>query len=600
MSALPVYYSHHDFCSRFWNSWNYPLRSVTPLGGLPSPPLRCEQGRNAIGLSFAALLDPMDNSGNRPADSYSDYPDELPVIVRRSEVLNLMVMDRGTMQEVGRVERLWMYPQAHRVLGVICKGGGLLGKKRWAYKLPQIESLNQGNIWIEGPGNETSPEQIRQLQTLIDHEIWVDGGDRLGVIVDCLFNRKTGQITQYLFVNNRLRQLIDASNPLRPEEILSFGNNRVLVSPQAVARLRRERPNLRETFSQMKEQARSEYEQVTSQTQERVRNWGEEAKTAKERLAEQAAVLKQQAAERAKALQEQAAQEILPQITEQAQELSQKVGEQYHTVQRRAQDFVEELPPLEQLGEEMRGYGRDRDPNGRREQDYAPRYNDGYGGAYGSLQRDRYDETWDQGRNPEGTSANDGDFRQSRRSRYRRDERLGEYPSNRAPESEINRYDNRPYGDGQNHGPQDQHWDANEPNETTWVDEPADFDPVRPSQTGPDDSASYQTEPRRERYRNESSEDSGGSSQREHHEASRSEPAPAPTPKSPPIYSDPPASRDNPWGYADNATESDWDDLGLAQEEPTTTTTENESTQPEQAPLPVVAPEDLDDDDPWI
>ncbi len=588
------------------------LGSVTPLGGLPSPPLRCEQGRNAIGLSFAALLDPMDNSGNRPADSYSDYPDELPVIVRRSEVLNLMVMDRGTMQEVGRVERLWMYPQAHRVLGVICKGGGLLAKKRWAYKLPQIESLNQGNIWVEGPGGSPSPEQVRQLETLIDHEIWVDGGDRLGVIVDCLFNRKTGQITQYLFVNNRLRQLIDASNPLRPEEILSFGNNRVLVSPQAVARLRRERPNLRETFSQMKEQARSEYEQVTNQTQERVRNWGEEAKTAKERLAEQAALLKQQAAERAKALQEQAAQEILPQITEQAQELSQKVGEQYHTVQRRAQDFVEELPPLEQLGEEMRGYGRDL--NDRRGQDYAPRYDDGYGDSYGSSRSERDDEDWNPGRELEGPSGNyavnEGDFRQSRRSRYRRDERPGDSAGrslrNRPPEFETGRYDDGSNSDGQYRAagqyqdPREQrpYWDTNEPNDT-WVDEPSDLPPACPSQERSETKARSQPEPSQQQYLDGESGEAYGGSKSDRSNAPRPEAAPNPAPSSPPIP-EPPASRDNPWGYADSATESDWDDLGLAQEEATAAPAEGEPTQSEQEPLPVVAPEDLEDDDPWI
>lgn len=517
----------------------------------------------------------MDNPGNRSAESYSDYPDELPVIVRRSELLNLMVMDRGTMQEVGRVEQLWMYPQAHRVLGVICKGGGLISKKRWAYKLPQIESLTQGNIWIEGPGNETSPEQIRQLQTLIDHELWVDGGDRLGVIVDCLFNRKTGQITQYLFVNNRLRQLIDASNPLRPEEILSFGNQRALISPKAVARLRRERPNLRQTFSQMKDQAKTEYEQVTHQTQERVRNWGEEARTAKERLAEQAALLKQKAAERAKALQEQAAQEILPQITEQAQELTQRVGEQYHTVQRRAQDFVEELPPLDQLGEEMRGYGRDdRYPEGRQRADYTPSYGPEF------EQGDRYNDEWDPSFNQEAAPANEdsthydsdgSDYRQSRRSRYRRDESLGDRTTQ----------------------PQRPYWEANDPSETTWVDEVEDYPAPAPYPDRADSEYAYPAESREQQYLNEQ-DDTYGSSPREHNDAYPSESAPSSPPR-PEI----PVSRDNPWGYADSATASDWDNLEFAQEEPTLFT-ENESIPSEQAPLPVVAPEDLEDNDPWI
>jgi len=507
----------------------------------------------------------MDNSSNppTPTNRYSDSPDELPVIVRRSEILNLMVMDRGTMQEVGRVERLWMYPQAHRILGVICKGGGLLSKQRWAYKLPQIDSLNQSNIWVEGPSSNPSPEQLRQLQTLIDHEIWVDGGDRLGVIVDCLFNRKTGQITQYLFVNNRLRQLIDASNPLRPEEILSFGNNRVLVSPQAMTRLRRERPNLRQTFSQMKDQARAEYEQAANQTQERVRNWGEEAKTARERLAEQATQLKQQAADRAKALQEQASQDILPQIAEQAQELTQRAGEQYQTVQRRAQDFVEELPPLEQLGEEMRGYGRDRNTENRTRDSNSPSYT-----------------------NDDSYASNEPDgYRQSRRSRYRRDDRLEERPGDRGFRDQ--RSDQRPYRE------------ADEPSETTWVDEVEAVFPTHPAQEHRDQSAPIPTEPKQAQYRD--GFDSAYGSARSDWDAPPHPDAPRPdvafnSPPSEPPAPNAPPSRDNPWGYADSATDSDWDDLEFAQE-PAAAAAEEPLPIPEP---PVVAPEDLEDDDPWV
>ncbi|NJR69778.1 MAG: hypothetical protein HC771_14785 [Synechococcales cyanobacterium CRU_2_2] len=44
-------------------------------------------------------------------------PMDSPIIIRHSELLNRLVLERDTGQEVGRVERLWMYPQAHRVMG---------------------------------------------------------------------------------------------------------------------------------------------------------------------------------------------------------------------------------------------------------------------------------------------------------------------------------------------------------------------------------------------------------------------------------------------------------------------------------------------------
>ena len=44
----------------------------------------------------------------------SDQPD----VIRHSELLHRLVLDRKTTEELGRVERLWMHPPAHRVLGI--------------------------------------------------------------------------------------------------------------------------------------------------------------------------------------------------------------------------------------------------------------------------------------------------------------------------------------------------------------------------------------------------------------------------------------------------------------------------------------------------
>ncbi|NJR65874.1 MAG: hypothetical protein HC772_12035 [Leptolyngbyaceae cyanobacterium CRU_2_3] len=63
-------------------------------------------------------------------------------IVRQSDLINQLVLDRQTLEELGRVELLWMYPPAHRVLGFICKSG-FLGNKKFAFKLDQITAVGQ-------------------------------------------------------------------------------------------------------------------------------------------------------------------------------------------------------------------------------------------------------------------------------------------------------------------------------------------------------------------------------------------------------------------------------------------------------------------------
>ena len=53
-----------------------------------------------------------------------------PKIVRQSELLNRLVLERSTAEEVGRVEQVWLNPQSHKVEGFTCKSGFLGSKKQ--------------------------------------------------------------------------------------------------------------------------------------------------------------------------------------------------------------------------------------------------------------------------------------------------------------------------------------------------------------------------------------------------------------------------------------------------------------------------------------
>jgi uncharacterized protein YrrD len=61
-----------------------------------------------------------------------------PTVVQQSELMQALVLDRNTTEDLGRVEMLWMHPQSHRVLGCICKTGFLKARKL-AFNLPQIK-----------------------------------------------------------------------------------------------------------------------------------------------------------------------------------------------------------------------------------------------------------------------------------------------------------------------------------------------------------------------------------------------------------------------------------------------------------------------------
>ena len=142
--------------------------------------------------------------------------------MKYSELLNQLVLDRRTMEEIGRVETLWMHPPAHRVLGFICKAG-LLGNQKSAFNLSQISVLGESGILTYGSPDSTTAERVRQLESLISQEIWSEGGDRLGKIIDCLFELDSGRITHYLYVSSGWAGIVGEIYQLPTSTILSFG-----------------------------------------------------------------------------------------------------------------------------------------------------------------------------------------------------------------------------------------------------------------------------------------------------------------------------------------------------------------------------------------
>lgn len=57
-----------------------------------------------------------------------------PEVVRQSDLLNQLVLDRSSMAELGHIDVVWMHPPVHRVYGFICKSG-FLGTKKTALSI---------------------------------------------------------------------------------------------------------------------------------------------------------------------------------------------------------------------------------------------------------------------------------------------------------------------------------------------------------------------------------------------------------------------------------------------------------------------------------
>ncbi len=223
-----------------------------------------------------------------------------PEVIRHSELLNQLVLNRATLEELGRVEILWMYPPAHRVLGFICKSG-FLGNQKSAFKLSQIEAIGVNGILTHSQPDATDAERVRQLESLIHSEVWSNGGEKVGKIIDCVFNLKTGAISEYLMVGDRLSKLAGTIYRLPVNRISSLGRKRVLVSDRAIQAFPLYREGIQQKISKASNAIKDDYTQVTQefrsiaqraqdtrlQTTSQLKNLAEQAKEKAQELNEQ-------------------------------------------------------------------------------------------------------------------------------------------------------------------------------------------------------------------------------------------------------------------------------------------------------------------------
>jgi uncharacterized protein YrrD len=171
-------------------------------------------------------------------------------LLRHQNLMNRPVLDRRSLEEVGRVEVLWMHVPAHRVLGFVCKTG-LLGNQKFAFSLDQVHSFGPDKILVNSPPQTTDAEKVKQLETLMGCQVWSDAGEVLGKVVDLRFDPATGQLFDYLFSQGRLGALADGIYQLPPAVMLSWSRRRVVVAADSVPYLQVFQPGLKRRVDQV-------------------------------------------------------------------------------------------------------------------------------------------------------------------------------------------------------------------------------------------------------------------------------------------------------------------------------------------------------------
>lgn len=211
------------------------------------------------------------------------------------------VLRRETLEDMGRVDVVWMYPEAHRVLGVVTKRG-FLGSKRWAFTLNQIHSITEAGVLVTADPTETDVQKVKQLQTLLGLEVWTDEGLKLGKIQDYAFHPKTGAIAYYLFASDAWLSVVSGVYRLSPKKIIRRDDQRVVITAESSRTCKMDREGLQEKLTQVGDRLRENYSEVaeelhdwadqaqatTQQVRGQVLQWGQQAKQWTQTLRQQA------------------------------------------------------------------------------------------------------------------------------------------------------------------------------------------------------------------------------------------------------------------------------------------------------------------------
>jgi uncharacterized protein YrrD len=257
--------------------------------------------------------------------------------LRHSELLHRLVLDRATTEEFGRVEVVWMDPEADRVLGFVSKPSRFT-KKRFAFKLSQLLMIGTEGVVVNALPVETDADHVGVLETLIGHELWSDTGDRLGYITDCLFHLETGEITHYLFRSQGWHSFIDSVYQLPTRGIVQIGKKRVLVAQKAIPLITTYEEGLEQKVVQVAEDLTETAQSTTQRVGKQVRA-----------IAQQTT---QKATQKAKAIREEfppqeamkTGRSLLEQLQERAQSVGKELKEEFSPLAQQLKDSIQPTP----------------------------------------------------------------------------------------------------------------------------------------------------------------------------------------------------------------------------------------------------------------
>lgn len=152
----------------------------------------------------------------------------------RSHLVNRIVIDLQTAEELGRVIQVLVDIRSQTVAALAC-GGGVLHRGGHNFLWNQVNSVGRDGVVIRAdkPTAESS-QNLQEAIPLAQLELWSDNGDRMGWLTDFGFDPQSGQIVEYRFVAGETSGLKLGLYQFEPQTVVSTGRRRMMVHDQAL------------------------------------------------------------------------------------------------------------------------------------------------------------------------------------------------------------------------------------------------------------------------------------------------------------------------------------------------------------------------------
>ena len=170
----------------------------------------------------------------------------------------------------------WMHPPVHRLLGWVSRPSALR-MSREVWRLDQCCGLTDQQVFVRGEPASTDLVILEQLPTLMDAALLDRYDERIGKVVDFVFEPATGAIRHYLIARSDPRLPGTSRWRLSPDRIQDQQAGAVSTALQTLDDLPLARSSVRQDLLQRTQRWRDQLRDMGDRAGDRLEGWLEEA-----------------------------------------------------------------------------------------------------------------------------------------------------------------------------------------------------------------------------------------------------------------------------------------------------------------------------------